>query len=488
MAYQHGISVIEQKSVGQPSRSLSAVQVVIGTAPVHLIADPASAVNNPILANTLEDVKAKLGYSGSESDDFDKYTLNESVFSSFELFNVAPIVFINVLDPEIHKTDVTDQTVAITKGVATIDDDGVLLDSVQVKSTDKVTTYVKNTDYTLAFDEKGKPVIAVLSSGTVGTATELSVSFSKLNPEAVIDEEIIGGYDSETGKYSGSELVRNVYPQFGILPALVLAPGWSHKPEIAAVLNAKLPNINGSFKAFAVLDVDSETVRKYGDVPTWKTDNNYTDKRSIVLWPKVKKKGKILWYSAVMAARIAQTDAENEDVPFVSPSNKEIPIDATVLADGTNVFLDQPQANYLNGKGIVTAINWGTWRTWGNNTAAYPEATKQQDRFIAVRRVFDWWGNSFIVAFFDKVDNPTNYRLIESVVDAENLRANGYQAKGQIAGAKIEFREDMNPAENILNGKIVFTQKIGAFSPAESIVNVLEFDPTITAKAILGGA
>jgi phage tail sheath protein FI len=490
MAYEHGIRVIEQASSAYPSRALSAVQVVVGTAPVHLISNPASAVNKPILANTIDDVKLKLGYSGSNSADFDKYTLNESVFASFELFNVAPIIFINVLDPATHKTEVVDQVVTVTKGMATIDVEGVLLESVIVKNAAgaTATTYVKNTDYTLAFNKNGRPVISVIASGTIGAAASLTVSFSNLNPAAVTEAEIIGGYDAVTGKYSGIELVRDVYPKFGILPALLLAPGWSHKPNVGAVLRAKSSNINGLFKATNLLDVDSSIVKLYENVPAWKEENNYTDGRSIVLWPKVQVGNKKLWYSAVHAARIAQTDADNEDVPYVSPSNKPLPIDATVLADGTEVLLDQQQANYLNGQGVVTAINWTGWRTWGNNTGIYPTSTLANDRFIAVRRVLDWWANSFIIAYFDKVDNPANYRLIESVVDAENLRANGYQAKGQIAGASIEFRQDMNPIENILNGKITFYQKIGVFTPAENIVNVLEFDPNMGPAALFGGA
>jgi uncharacterized protein len=77
--------------------------------------------------------------------------------------------------------------------------------------------------------------------------------------------------------------------------------------------------------------------------------------------------------------------------------------------------------------------------------------------------------------------------LIESVVDSENLRANGYKARGQIAGASIEFRKDMNPETDILNGKITFIQKIAAFPPAENIVNILEFDPNILTNALFGG-
>lgn len=481
--YRHGIRIVEQQTAREPERSLSAVQVVFGTAPVNLIADPSSAVNKPILANTLDDVKTKLGYSL----DMDNYTLNHSAYASFELYNVAPIVFVNVLDPEVHKTDVTDQEATISKGVSVVEESGVLLSSVVVKDAAGAITYDEDTDYVLSFNDAGYPVIGVVSGGTIGAATELSVSYSKLDPAAVTKEDVIGGYDALTGEYSGIELIRSVYPQFNILPAQLLAPGWSHDPDVAAVLSAKSVNVNGNFSAMNILDVDSETVTKYEDVAAWKEENGYNGGESVALWPMVKKDGKKLYYSAVFAARVAQTDAENDDVPNVSPSNRALNIDGTVLADGTEVFLDQPEANVLNGAGVVTAINFNGWRTWGNNTAAYPDATEPQARFIAVRRVFQWWGNTFILAYFDKVDNPADPRLIESVVDAENIRANGFAAEGKIAGAVIEYRESMNPTEDILNGKIVFIQRIGAFSPAEDITNILEFDPTITAAA-LGGA
>lgn len=482
MSYGHGIEVIPKKTPRQPVQSLSAIQVVFGTSPVHLTADPSAAVNKPMVVQSLEDVKKKCGYNA----DFDKYTLNHSAFANFELFNVSPVVFVNVLDPQVHKTAVPDQAVTITKGTALIDVEGVLLNTVVVKSSDKLTTYAKNIDYIVSFNEEGKPVIAVISTGTIGAATALSVSFSKLNPEAVTEADIIGGYDAVTGKYSGIELIRNVYLQSNLLAAQLLAPGWSHKPAVAAVLNAKSEKINGSFNVMNILDVDSSTVTKFEDVEEWKTANGYNGKNSIALWPMVKAKGKKLWYSAVAAARIAQTDAENEGVPFKSPSNKALPIEATVLADGKEVLLDLPDANTLNGAGIVTAINFGGWKLWGNNTAAYPELTDPEDRFIPVRRVLHWWGNTFILAYFDKVDDPGDKRLIENLVDAENIRANGFAGKGQIAGAEIEYRESMNPIENIINGKIVFIQRIGAFSPAEKIETHLEFDPNLVAQA-LGG-
>ncbi|PAD69941.1 phage tail protein [Bacillus sp. 7586-K] len=484
MAYEHGITILENEtSITPPVPTTSGVQVVIGTAPIHLLEDPRSAVNTPILANTLTEVKQKIGYNHN----FD-YSLNEATYASFEFLRVAPVVYINVLDPDVHKKSVPNTELPIESGILVIKDEGVLLDSVVVRSIDATTIYEENVDYTVAINSSGYPVISILSSGTIPVATTtLSVGYDKLDPSKVTEADIIGGYNAQTGKLTGAELIQQVFPMFGVTPGLILAPGWSKYPDVASILVAKSTSINGNFNCTAILDIDTTVVKKYEDAPEWKTDNNYSSTRAIVCYPMVKVTSRILSYSAVVAAQIALLDAENDNVPYVSPSNKKISIAATVLEDGTEIYLDQTQANFLNGHGILTAINWNGWRTWGNNTAAYPNTADPKDRFIAVRRVFDWWGNTFILTFFDQVDDPTNYRLIESIVDSENLRASGYQARGQIAGASIEFRQDLNPTENILNGKITFIQKIGAFTPAESIVNILEFDPTILTTALTGG-
>ncbi|WP_088227788.1 phage tail protein [Desulfosporosinus sp. FKB] len=486
MAYQHGISIQELATpVTEPIESLSSVQVVIGTAPVNLLADPAAAVNKPIVVHYLDEAKAAVGYS----DDFDNYTLCQSIDACFNLFGVSPLVLINVLDPAVHNVDVPEQTVAIVNNSAKVNTFGVLLDNTfVVKDSTGTTTYSKGTDYTVSFDADGYPIITVVSTGDIPSdATQLKVTCKKIDPSKVTETDIIGSYISATGTYKGIECVQQVFPRLALVPGLLLAPGWSHKPEVKEALNANSSAINGCFSAEVVLDVDCSAVKDYTAVASWKTTNGYTDKRDIVLWPKLKVGSKIYWYSAVMAALISYTDAQNNSVPYKSPSNKVLPIDATVLADGTEIYLDMLQANELNGNGIVTAINMAGWRSWGNNTGIYPSSTDVKDRFIPVRRIFDWWGNSFIVDFFSKADDPTNYRLIESVVDDENIKANGYQAAGQIAGAKIEFRQQDNPISAIQGGQIQFIQSIGAFPPAENIIDVLQFDPNILQAALFGG-
>ena len=88
--------------------------------------------------------------------------------------------------------------------------------------------------------------------------------------------------------------------------------------------------------------------------------------------------------------------------------------------------------------------------------------------------------------YLEKVDNPANYRLIESIVDSENVRGNSLVSQGKCAGIKMEYNRADNPIANVLDGKIVFRQHLAPYTPAEDILNILEFDPTMI-EAALGG-
>ena len=197
----------------------------------------------------------------------------------------------------------------------------------------------------------------------------------------------------------------------------------------------------------------------------------------------------VYYYSAVFSALVAYVDASNDDVPNLYMSNKSLPITGLCLDDDgdSEVVMDKEQANLVNSFGVVTAININGFKSWGNNTAAYPDTTDPKDRWFGCRRFFSWWGNSFILTYFQKVDDPINYRLIESVCDAENIRGNSYAAQGKCAGARMVYVQEDNPEEDILNGKVQFRQYLAPYTPAEDILNVLEFDPSMLAAALSGG-
>lgn len=484
MAYNHGIRIEEQAtSIVAPITGSAGLQVVIGTAPINLAKDPYSVTNVPLIAYSFSEAASQLGYS----DDFKKFTLCQSMDASFRIFNVAPIIFINVLDPKKHKKDNTEASVNVVAKQAKLEEDGILLDTLVVK--DGATTLAKNEDYITSFTDDGKVLVSLIEGSSHAGASTLTVKSTSIDPSAVKAKDIIGGYDAATDKESGLELIRQVYPRFNMTPGLLLAPGWSQIPEVGIVLGSKCSEINGVFSCECVLDLDSSSTgaKKYSAVGEWKNKNGYTNKHSVVLWPQVKVGKKQYAFSAIFAALTAYTDASNDDVPNLSPSNKMAKITGLVLDDGTEVTLDQNQANLLNSQGVITAINVNGWRTWGNNTAAYPGVTDPKDRWFCCRRFFSWWGNSFIMTYFQKVDDPANYRLIESIVDSENIRGNSYVSQGKCAGARIVFEEKDNQITDILNGKIKFRQYLAPYTPAEDILNVLEFDPSMLAAAISGG-
>lgn len=137
---------------------------------------------------------------------------------------------------------------------------------------------------------------------------------------------------------------------------------------------------------------------------------------------------------------IGQVDASNDDIPYESPSNKSVPITGLCLKDGTEVTLELTQANLLNGQGITTALNFGGgWRLWGNYTGAYPGSTDPKDTFLAVRRMFDWDDQVFILTYWQRLDKPGVPRNIQIILDSEQIRLNGLKSRGYILDGSIEF-------------------------------------------------
>ena len=486
MAYEHGVRILENPTqIVTPIFSDADLQIVVGTAPIHLLEEPLKAVNTPILINKWSEGVQKIGYS----EDWKKYTLCQSLFATFQVVNVAPIVFINVLDPEKHATQINDVAHSISeKQVIIADKDspvvGVLLNTIVVKN--QANTAVKDTDYVVAFNNDGYAVISILASGALAAVESVTVSYKLLDASLVDEDDIIGGYNINKKRNEGLEAVSDVFPKLNLVPGQIIAPGWSHKPTVSAVMSAKSQKINDSFNADTVKDIDVETVTSYDEAPAWKNQNGYTTKDATLCYLKVKIGEKVMWMSALQAALKAYVTASNDGIPSKSPSNKLVAISGTVLADDTEVLLDKAQANFLNANGIATMLNFGGFRSWGNEKACYPAVTDVKDRFINIRSMFNWWGNSFILTYFQKVDDNTDYRLIESVVDSENARANGFVGSGQVAGAKMSFKRVDNPITSILDGTIKFEQKLAFWPPAKDIVNTLEFDPNMLQSAMGG--
>lgn len=469
MAFKHGIFYNELATSIVPTLTVSTPTVVVGTCPLHLASDPAP-VNTPVLCTTYSDYVRQFGWSG----DVETFTCEEAAQVHFQLYNIKPLVVINVLDPATHCKAGTKTVTGLSNAVKV--NCAAILSTLTVKSGE--TTLVKDTDYTAAYED-GVLVLTVKNRNKL-TGDSATLSYNEIDAGKVTAADIIGGADATTGKNKGIECIADVYPKYGVLPGSLIAPKYSTDSEVAAVMKAKVTSINGCFNTTALCDIDTSSVKKYSDVYNYKNSNNLVDKNLIVCWPMVTLGGTKYHLSTHVAALMGRIDAdEGDDVPYISPSNHTLQIDGLCLADGTEVLLAKDQADYLNSIGIVTTLNLNGWRAWGNYTSAYPSTTDSKDTFLCVRRMIHHIGNTIILTFWSFVDRPLNRRLIEAVETGVQLYLNGLAAGGALLGGTITFAEEDNPITDLIAGNVKFHISAGFVVPAQNIQFDIQFDPTL---------
>lgn len=94
--YRHGCYSQEIATALTPMIKVVNPIVAIGTA-------KQGAPNEPVLCYSRQEYVTAFGYEG----DYSKYTLDEVADVCFTLYNVAPVIFINVYDPTVHKDEET---------------------------------------------------------------------------------------------------------------------------------------------------------------------------------------------------------------------------------------------------------------------------------------------------------------------------------------------------------------------------------------------
>jgi len=469
MPYEHGVKFTELATALQsPVTSYASLPVIIGAAPVWQIdGGTAALLNIPTICTTLDEFKAAFGWS----TDWDKYPLCMAADVFFTRYNVAPIVCICTFDPVTMNTAHAAVDAALVAGVYTIDVADAILSSLVVKSADGNTTYQTPRDYTAAYNDDEKIVVTRVGTGTIGTATTaLKYNFDTFEGDEMDSGDIEDGIDA----------VEDVYARTGQVPGQLLAPGWSQQSAVAVALIAKADSINGVFKARAILDIDSSAGQgdSYTDAITWKATNSYTDALAVVCWPQVTLGAVQYWMSLHYAAARCRLNADNNDVPYASPSNQALAGDGLCLDAGTDVFLNITQANLLNAAGIVTGLQFGLtgWRIWGNESGAYPGSTDPIERWNCVRDMFNWIGNTAVLSYWQNVDQPGNPRLIDTVVTRLNQWLNGLTNRGYILGGRCQFLASSNPTVNLIGGDFVFDVDPTPPVPAKSITFQLVYN------------
>ncbi len=481
MAFRHGVYTSELPTSILPARSVdSNVVFAVGTAAVdRLEAGKPRYVNRLRMYYSYDEFVSEMGW---DEENFNKYSLQELAYSHFALYRGAPLVVCNVFDPAVHKTSVSSEAVSFdAKGAASLKHGSV--SRLVLKNAESSTTYVEGTDYTL------DPISGELSrieGGSLPAEANVTAGYDYADVSLVDSTDVIGGINESTGESEGLELIDSVFPQFRLVPGSILAPRFSEDPAVAVVMAAKADGINGLFKAVALADIPTEGehgVKKYTDVPAYKQNNNLSDELLIVCWPKVKLGDRVFGLATHLTGLISQTDADREGVPYASPSNKRLEITSIGYPDEKEeggwkeLFLGLDKCNYLNGEGIYTSVNWdGGMKSWGGRMSAYPSNTDPKDCQDAIRRFFNWYQSTFILTYFQKVDNPLTRRQIQTILKSEQIRLDGYAAREMILGGSISFDESDNPTTDLIDGIARFHLRITPPPANREIDGIFEFD------------
>ena len=470
MATIHGINVTElDTALTTPNVAESGIPFIVGIAPVHSAADPAAA-GTPVLITSWTEAVEKLGYFSSAK--WGTYTLCEAMFTQFQLYGAGPVIFLNLLDPATHKSAVAATAKTVSNHRVSLPGDAIVDSDLSVKYNNNDLT--KGTDFE-AFYSGNYLRIELLSTGSAYAATSLTIGYNKISTTGINAAAVATAF----------EKVELCLTTLGVMPDMLLAPGFSHSSTVAAAMAAKAASINGMFKAVALVDIDSSSATTYSAAVTQKSTDNLTDDFQIACWPMCKLGTNLFHLSCHIAGVMCSTDAGNEGIPYESPSNKRIQIDSLYLADGTTeVLLTKTQADTLNAAGIMTAINFiNGWVAWGNYMACYPDNTDVKDYFIPNRRMFNWVANTEVMTFWGEIDRPMTRRLVDSILNSVEIWMSGLVASEYLLGARVEFIEDENPDTNLAAGKIKLHNYLTPPGPMQELDFVLEYDASYITEA-----
>ena len=479
-----GVHIFEQAtSVQTPKVATVGIPFVVGTAPVQSALRPAAS-NVPVLVTSWDEAVEKLGFSY----DWESYTLCEFMYSHLQLFGAQPVIFCNIMDQSTMKkaVEAKDYDVADHRIVLPI---GAMAGSIQAKATVDVSGTATekelkaDEDYSVLYDRDDTDtyvcIVELLEDGSAYDAETVNIAYSTADPSAATVADVVDGVAQ----------VDACLTAVGLVPDLIAAPGWSHNTVVAAVMATKAAAINGLFKGKAVIDADSSAdgVTEYSQLSGWKNKNNMVDPDQILCWPMVQLGDYRFHLSTQLCGLMATVDAGNRGIPYESPSNKNLKMDACVLEDGTPVNLTWNQVDLIAGSwGVVTAVNFldSGWVAKGNYTACYPGNTDVKDQFIPVSRMFDFIGNTLIRTFWSKLDKPMTPALRDSILQTCNIWLGGLTGGGYLYGARCEMLAEENPLTSLLDGIITLHVYNAPPVPAQEIDFILEYDVSYMETAL----
>lgn len=483
-----GVRATEKKSALTAPVTAQTATMAFGTAPVH---QTGRGANEIVLAFSYAEAIAQLGWS----DDWEKYTLCEVIDSHFKLYGVGPLLMVNVMDPKQCAGAENTEEKAFQNGQIKLSGDVIpgsvrLLKGGVETGTDTGETgtedggaaavYQPGTDYELFFED-GACIIEALEGGALENAKSVKIACKEVEFQTSdMTEKVIGGYSVRDGKSRGIELVDKAFFEAKVLPDILIAPGFSQEPGVAAVLTAKAKSFSIVFRSFALCDLSAKKGTGYQDAVKEK-DKSWTfqQTKERLCWPMVESLDKRYHLSTHMAGRMSALAAEGGGVPSEPASNKPLLADKAVLEDGTPVTMDLNMANYVRGQGITTTLNFvNGFTSWGEYCACAPQNTDMKDMYCNIARMVNYIANTVILTFWAYTDRKLSPRLASSICSQIDIWLNGLKRKEHLLGGRCVLLSEENPLMDLMAGIVRPHIYLGVPGPAQEIEFVVECDVT----------
>lgn len=480
--YLHGAyGQIQSVGARVAGASQSAI-VYVGTAPVHTIEGGAKNVNVPIAVSNIAEAKKFFGYS----DDWAKYTLCEAMHVHLEQKAVGPLVFINVLNPATHVSS-TAGSASLTpaNGRVTIPNaESIILDTVVVKTSGQTpTTYVKGTDYTIAYDMDKKIItIQEITEGGLGSSA-LAITWDIIDATAVTANDVIGSTDG-LGQNTGLYAVKNVYQITGYVPAYLAAPGFSSVVEVHNAMYANSKKINGHWDAYMFVDLpllNGVTPLTMDTVATYKTGNGFNKENETVYFPLATgTDGKTYHLSVLAAANFQELLLDQDGIPYKTASNTECGIIENLYMGAANagrIYDDELINKKLNKNGIASAVyTGGRWVIWGAHSADYDQNNADQINVAETNRMMLFYlSNDFQRRRPPDVDKPMSANNLRSIAAEEQARVDALIKIGALIYGEVRVNASAEAQSDIMQGDYSFVFDVTTTPLAKSLTAIVNW-------------
>lgn len=449
-SYKHGAyGYLGASILTNPSISDN-IPVYFGTAPLHLATGTPAAVNQPILIQSYDEAVRILGYTTNWED----FTLCEAIDAHFlnEIQPVGPIVVVNVFDPTtMIASEAASASVPLRNG------SGRFTDPLCIASSITIPDKELGTDYIVSYDPStGQHTLRDL---TGAMASPIAITYKRVDPSGVSAVEIIGEVSDEDS-YSGLFVAEQVYPVLGIIPSMLVAPGWSHDIAVHAAMVKTANLIGGHWYAWLNTDIPAgdvnTTIQQAAD---WQAANGYMNESETPCWPKVRKGDKIYHLSTITTVAMMQTDLANGGLPYATPSNNLIDISGYYINEKKIPQYARSQLNSLNSVGIRTVSRWGgRWVLWGFHTGAIGSDEPMDARAYsdAGMRMLYYVLNRYQAVYGEKVDQPMTRGTMESILLSIQDWLDGLVSTGALLLGEVSFNENENSTDDLVKGKVKF--------------------------------